>query len=236
MRFALEGEHIVMREAMIDGPLLPEINTEFEQMRAEFLAEAYPHVPHNYQSVVAAEWHRLLNAKADRIYFWFDADAFCQVNFLFWLEWLYQHPDFYIGRSVFYIRPQPEDFTEMSPADYFGCFNDAAPLGPALLGPAHGCWQALAMGDFEGLEIALKAVPRNHHALRNALSWYLKNYRPDPKTGHPTLAVELAKYFERNPQIAAFSKEEKFRVFSQQHKRAGLGDLQFWRLIGEVFK
>ena len=231
-KFDLEGDRAIMREALIDGPLRPAIDADFEQVRVEYLEAAYPEVKMNYATQVAAEWHKALQTRADRIYFWFDADAFCQINFLFWLEWLYMHPAIMERKHIFYIRPQPEEFGEMSTADHFGCFNDAMPLGSILLQPAHACWMALAMGDFEVLEASIKLIPQNHFALRSALNWYVKNYWPD-KNGRPKLAIELEKYYARNPQIAAYSKQEKFRIFSQQYKKAGLGDLQFWRMIGE---
>ena len=231
-QFSLEGDRAVMREVLIDGPLIPEIGSDFEQLRARYFEQAYPEIRFDYFNQVAAQWHQALETKADRIYFWFDSDVFSQINLLFWLEWLYKHPTFTVGKNVFYIRPQKESFVAMSASDYFGCFNDAIPLGSVLLAPAHTCWRALASRDFTALEGAIKVIPQNHFALRSALNWYVKNYALHPKTGLPKLATELAGYYERNPQMAEYAVADKYRIFTQQHKKAGLPIHLFLRLLG----
>jgi hypothetical protein len=231
--FSLEGERLSMREALIDGPLAAETDEAFEALRAGFVSEAYEAFPDQadpvtaYLAHVASAWHRARQAgPQDRLLLWFDADAFCQINTLFWLQW--------IGRpgmqaKAFYIYPQAEDFGQMSPSDLEACLNEAIPIGPSLTVPATAAWQALARQDFDALEQATAKIPPTHAALRRALAWYAHHYRPEGAAGHPhiqRLIDNQRRLFPNEGRASAFAR------FSRAFPQAGLGDTQFFRLAG----
>jgi hypothetical protein len=238
-KFPLKGEVRVMREAMIDGPLLPDLDPEqehaFEALRARYHAadqagSSDEETPEGYRSRVAAEWKALRATDAGRVYFWFDADAFCQLNQVFLLAFLAQNPESTQGKSFFYIRPQAEEFRAMQGGDFAACLNDAMPISQDLIQQANRVWKAVAEQDFDALGYAIDKLPGNHFALKRALRWYADNFRPEAATGLPRLVGELRRWRAALPGLEPMSAAEAFRLFSNRYKPAGLGDVQFFKL------
>lgn len=76
----IEGEIIVVREALIDGDLSENNLQDFWRARAKYLGIAET----EYHAQVAKEFEKIMNAPDDSEFnLWFEYDLFCQVNMWF---------------------------------------------------------------------------------------------------------------------------------------------------------
>jgi hypothetical protein len=80
-RFAaanIQGTYIIVREALIDGPVYAKTLADFWELRAGyFSADNNAH----YYEVIVSEFEKLKQVnKDDAIHLWFEDDLFCQVN------------------------------------------------------------------------------------------------------------------------------------------------------------
>ena len=90
---SIPGKKIVFRECLVDGP----VNFDsFEALilgRSEYLAHTYPGAHEKpYIPRVSEELEKIMTCSdSDRVYCWFEADLFCQVNLWFSIFSLNDH-------------------------------------------------------------------------------------------------------------------------------------------------
>jgi hypothetical protein len=84
--FPFEGEKIICRECLIDGPLYGRLPDDFFEIRAAYISDSF-HVPaEDYFRNLKSEFDRLENIPhALSINVWFEHDLFCQANLWFML-------------------------------------------------------------------------------------------------------------------------------------------------------
>ncbi len=77
------GEKIIFRECLVDGPVDFDSFEEFIIGRSKYLTKTFPGAQEqSYIPYVSDELEKIMTrADSDRIYCWFEADLFCQVNF-----------------------------------------------------------------------------------------------------------------------------------------------------------
>lgn len=81
---AIEGEIIVLRECLVDGPVLAINLHEFYQIRARFISREYNINTTDYFDRTVPELEKIDRiAEGSEINFWFEDDLFCHVNFWF---------------------------------------------------------------------------------------------------------------------------------------------------------
>ena len=91
------GEIIVVREAVIDGPLSGDSLDDFWRSRAGHLGISET----EYRSSVVREFEKILNAPDDAEFnLWFEYDLFCQVNMWFVISLIHSLP---IKKDVFAV-------------------------------------------------------------------------------------------------------------------------------------
>ncbi|AZA74697.1 DUF1835 domain-containing protein [Chryseobacterium indoltheticum] len=71
----MEGEIIIWREALIDGPVS---DNNFFENRKKFITENHDSES-DYEELVVKEFQRIQNIPEDSsVFFWFEDDLFCQ--------------------------------------------------------------------------------------------------------------------------------------------------------------
>jgi hypothetical protein len=90
---SIPGEKIIFRECLVDGPVDFDSFEALILGRSKYLAETYPgsqeepYIPH-----VSAELEKIMTSSdSNRIYCWFEADLFCQVNLWYSIFLLSDH-------------------------------------------------------------------------------------------------------------------------------------------------
>ncbi len=82
----LIGEIIIWREALVDGPLSEE---NFFKVREAYISTFTE--DSDYEKKVISEFTKIKNIEdGSQVYFWFEDDLFCQVNFWFLISFLKQ--------------------------------------------------------------------------------------------------------------------------------------------------
>lgn len=79
----LQGEFIIWRELLCEGPTLPDIDLEFYRIRKKFLLQAYDITAENYEKRFVSEIKRLKAFQDyELVVLWFEFDLFCHINML----------------------------------------------------------------------------------------------------------------------------------------------------------
>jgi hypothetical protein len=148
----IEGEMIVCREALVDGPVNSAGLEDLWKIRAAYLSGS-DDAP-DYSKAVVPQFEKLINAPADaEIYLWFEYELFCQVNMWFCL-WLLR------GSTAAIYRVEPcilttEDrwrgFGRMDADDLRRCFANRTLFGKADVQLGASLWEAYRSGDNDRL-------------------------------------------------------------------------------------
>lgn len=113
----IEGEVIVCREALVDGPIDAETLDEFWQQRAHFILAEHGDDEIEYHEKVADQLNKLTELNADdEVNLWFEYELFCSVNMWFCLSLLEQ-----TNAAVYRVKPIGLD--EENRWDGFGKFT-----------------------------------------------------------------------------------------------------------------
>lgn len=123
---AIPGEKIIVREALIDGPVKAASLEEFWEIRSRFINENYPDASDlEYSKLSVSEFEKIPNLPQDsKIYCWFEEDLFCQVNLWFVLDLLHNHPG-----DVYLVLPFPDSpyhFSSLDEQDLVDSFESKA--------------------------------------------------------------------------------------------------------------
>lgn len=100
----LEGDIIICRECLIDGPVKASTNIEFYDQRAEYLSQTCNRSKEFYFNNSVSEFEKLDNIPTGaEVHLWFEDDLFCQVNLWYVAHLLSNLEQSY---STYLIRPK----------------------------------------------------------------------------------------------------------------------------------
>lgn len=204
----LEGESIIWREALIDGPV--SYNNFFEN-RKKFITENYDSES-DYDELVVKEFKSIKNIPEDSdVFFWFEDDLFCQVNFWFLISNLN-------NTKLFRVFPKNREkgFAECNEKYLLELFHSSKEINAEESKLISNLWI-----DFQQNNLSKKAsseIVRNLEELiianENRFNGVLENQIKDI-------------------QKTAESFEEIFKIFNQKYPIYGFGDLQLKRCIDQ---
>ena len=221
----IEGEIIVCREALIDGPIDAEDLDQFWRERAQYIVSAYGEDEIEYHEKVANELAGLADVGAgDEVNLWFEYELFCSVNMWFCLSLL-------AGTGASVYRVEPIGLDEENRWDGFGKFT------------ADDMKAAFELrSKFTGDDVELGAKLWN--AYRRKKYSGLKDLSSDERECFPYLkevvaaaAEQYIRPLEIVREIMAGGEKEFDEIFVEFKKRAGVygyGDLQVQRLVDQL--
>lgn len=204
----LEGESIIWREALIDGPVL---DNNFFENRKNFITENYDSES-NYDELVVKEFQRIQNISEDSdVFFWFEDDLFCQLNFWFLISNLNLDKT-----KIFRVFPKDTEkgFSESEENDLVELFHSAKEIDAKEGKLISNLWADFQQNNLS--KVSSSEIVRNLEELitanENRFNWTLKNQIKDI-------------------QKTAENFEEVFKMFNQKYPIYGFGDLQLKRYI-----
>jgi len=226
----IPGEKIIVREALIDGPVKADSLEEFWKIRSRFINENYPDASDlDYSKLSISEFEKILNLPSDsKIYCWFEEDLFCQVNLWFVIYLLRGHPG-----DVFLILPFPDSpyhFTNLSERDLVDSFNSKAHfLNIKEREILETLWHYFQNGEiFEALLIG-ELFNERFPFLKKAIEAWRDMIPVGEFPGKPKATLlEIKKELQT---------EEFQPIFNEFQKRLpiyGFGDLQVKKLLNEM--
>ena len=226
----IEGERIVFRECLIDGPVLPSEGQELWQLREVFILRNYPEASAiDYKSHSYEEILKINSIPADsRIYCWFAEDLFCQVNLWFLFNFLKAHP-----AEVHLVLPYPDypyHFSALGEKQLIETYEKRSKKlshrERAVLGDL---WTHFQKNDvFEALQIAHAFVERFPFLTPAVESWRdmipIGDFPGKPK----------ATIMEIHSEMGPTSFPVLFQEFQKRLPEYGLGDSQVLRMCQEL--
>lgn len=206
----LEGESIIWREALIDGPVSED---DFFENRKKFITENYDSES-NYDELVVKEFQKMQDLPEDSaVFFWFEDDLFCQVNFWFLISSLN------LGKiNIFRVFPKDTEkgFAESDENDLLKLFHSAKEINDTERKLISNLWIDFQQNNL--LKETSSEIVRNLEELITA----------NENRFNGTLENQI-----KVIQKTAKSFEEFFKIFNQKYPIYGFGDLQLKRCIDQ---
>jgi len=189
----IEGDIIVVREALIEGDLSGDDLHAFWQARAKYigLTEA------DYENKVAKEFEKIINAPDDAEFnLWFEYDLFCQVNMWFVLSLI---NGLSIKKKVYAVYTSYLDRTDKQFWNGFGpanssdlliCLADKIPLNGVDLQLGQDLWTAYKTGNLQELVRLAKNQSPAFPYLQEVVKAHIDRFPKDGTKGRPEKVIE----------------------------------------------
>ncbi len=214
------GKRITFREALIDGPIKPDIDEAFYQNRAEYISKIHETTQNEYFERSKSELEKIKQTKRDaHINLWFEHDAFCQVNLWFCCHLLIERK--FSGKAFlvlpFELENKWQGFGHHSPTQLELALQNRLLIAPFELLELSKCWRHFALGHYRRL---IKQAEKSIHFLPYSTQVVAKI--AELKIGN-LIQLFLQEQLDKNP-VMTF--EAVFAEFSKEYGILGLGDLQ----------
>ena len=221
----INGDYIICREALIDGPIQSDNLDTFWSARAAYVQETYHDNAENYFNRVVSEFSKIQSIPTDsEVCLWFEHDLFCQVNMWFVMSLLYQHG---IKRNISRVFPVVRDANDVWKG--FG-IADAAMLEQAFaqrmllkdddLKLGNDLWKAYCAHDFDALKELATSGSKAFKFLPEVCKAHIERFPEGNQMSRPQrVLMELID--QSNGEFA-----EVFSAFSEREGIYGFGDLQ----------
>lgn len=206
----LEGESIIWREALIDGSVS---DNKFFENRKKFITENYDSES-NYDELVVKEFQKMQNFPEDSdVFFWFEDDLFCQVNFWFLISSLNLNK-----KKIFRVSPRDieKGFAKSDENDLLELFHSAKEINDTERKLISNLW-----ADFQQNNLS---KGNSSEIVRNLEKLIVAN----ENRFNGTLENQI-----KDIQKNAETFEEVFKIFNQKYPVYGFGDLQLKRCIDQ---
>jgi hypothetical protein len=229
----IEGDIIVVREALIDGELSGDSLHEFWQSRANYMR-----IPETeYNNSVVKEFEKMMKAPDNSAFnLWFEYDLFCQVNMWFVISILHSLP---IKKKVFAVYTSYLDKTSKQFWNGFGpantdelkvCYANRIPLSEADMNLGQQLWIAYKNGNLEELTNLSKHQSLVFPYLQEVVKAHVDRFPKDGTKGRPEKVIEdITKNITTD-----FNKV--FKEFWNRESIYGFGDVQIKSLYDEVMR
>lgn len=207
----LHGEIIIWREALIDGPVSDDY---FFENRKKFISENYDS-ERSYEDLVVKEFEKVQSIPENSvIYFWFEDDLFCQVNFWFLVSSLN-------SKNLKFFRVFPKDsekrFAESDEEDLQELYHFSKEIKEEEKSLISNLWKGFQKNNLTGKS--------SSEIVRNVAELFVAN----ENRFNGNLENQIKKIQENTTDFNEF-----FRIFQQKFSIYGFGDLQLKNLLKRV--
>ncbi len=224
----LEGERIVLRECLVDGPVGGTTLEEFYAHRIAFLGQQHAETKEGYQEKAIGEFTKIRQMEAGAtVCLWFEEDLFCQVNFWF-ACWLIDASE--ACYEVFLVSPPaftPYSFGRLSTEELKDCYRVKIPLPD--LSPFAQLWKAYQLEDMETLLRIAEAQATHYPFLLPAVQAHIARKPSSGTLGRPKETLRAIV-----KEVGSDDFGRVFREFQQREGIYGFGDVQVKRLFDEL--
>jgi len=227
----MEGDIIVVREALIDGDLSGNNLNDFWRSRAKH----HKATEAEYRSGVVKEFEKIINAP-DHTEFnlWFEYDLFCQVNMWFVISIIHSLP---IRKKVYAVYTSHLDRNNKQFWNGFGqatssqlkiCFAGRIRLNDNDLQFGNHLWAAYKREDLEELFRLAKNPSPAFPYLQDVVKAHIERFPKDGKEGRPERVLkEITKNISTD-------FHQVFTEFWSRESIYGFGDTQLKGLYDKV--
>lgn len=227
----IEGDIIVVREALIDGDLSGDNLPAFWRSRARYVGATEA----EYNSNVVEEFKKLMNAPDDSEFnLWFEYDLFCQVNMWFVISII---NSLSIKKKVFAVYTSHLDKTSKLFWNGFGpatsgelkvCYSKRVSLSERDLRLGQDLWEAYRSGDLEKLTSLSKNQSSAFPYLQEVVNAHVDRFPKDGTKGRPERVIEDI------TKNVSTDFRKVFKEFWNRESIYGFGDTQVKSLYDKV--
>ena len=189
----IEGDIIVVREALMDGDLSGDNLNDFWRSRAKYHGSTEA----EYHSGVAKEFEKIINAPDNTEFnLWFEYDLFCQVNMWFVISII---NNLSVKKKVYSVYTSYLDRSNKHFWNGFGpanssqlqvCFADRILLSNADLQLGQELWTAYKGNNFEELIRLAKNQSFAFPYLQEVVKAHIDRFPQDGTNGRPEKVIE----------------------------------------------
>ncbi len=227
----LEGEIVVLRECLIEGERSGATWKDFIQNRERFILESFGDCADIYDRKCTIEFEKIKEiSTGDEVYFWFEDDLFCQVNFWFACSLLLVN---YESISCFFVRAKSTEengYSNMSLEELERAFQSSIAIQSADIELFVNIWKAYQANETSSLIVLKSKLHSKFSFVANAIDVAEKLLTFDEQK----LTIYDRQILEMITGNDAISFEEAFHRFNQENSILGLGDLQVKRMYDKM--
>lgn len=227
----LDGQIIVMRECLVEGPVDGNSLKQIFGNRAEFMSKAYQIPPDGYKAKSENEIMKVSSIPGEsEINLWFEDDLFCQVNMWFVIQMIMQNAS---PTKVCLVRPTTDlkyGFGGMQESDLLQAFEKKQTLSDNELTDLATLWRCFQLNDFHNMEKIANNNKENLQFLLPAVEAQKSRF-PDTGEGKPHKLVR-----QIVDEIGDKDFGKIFRAFWERAPIYGFGDMQVKRIFDEILE
>jgi hypothetical protein len=227
------GEKIIARLCLVDGNVKARTLNELFEIRAKFISESYSnYTEQDYFTKSVTEIEKIQNISDNtEINLWFEDDLFCQVNFWFVINLLFEDGK---SQSIFLVRPKKNteySFGRMNKDELVRAFKNRVKIEPFELNELSKIWKLYQQENCTEMFEVAKKIEAKFPFLIPAIQAHKDRIPVNENLGRPKQSLI---------KIMDDLKTENFgKVFGEFCKREGIygfGDLQVKRMYDEIIK
>lgn len=224
----IPGEKVIFRECLVDGPVQADSEEVFWKIRKEFIESEFQEA--DYDSYSKAEILKISEIPDDsKVYFWFEEDLFCQVNF--WKACTLLPASVHQAFLVMPGNDSPYSFAHVTDESLISQWENANELNLKDIQLLQSLWGFYQNSEPEKALESASNFERKFSFLIPAINAWQQMIPNEKSEGLPK---EELKRIHQELQTENFGT-----VFREFHKRLpiyGFGDTQVLKLWNEIKK
>lgn len=229
----IEGEIIVARECLVDGEVSGDSLDELLQVRAKFICSKYPiDSEEEYHQGTSAELKKILEInEKDEVNLWFEDDLFCQVNFWFCLNLLFENDK---KQNIFLVRPNQGNeynFGRMNQEELSMAHEHKMSIEGKSLELLAKLWRMYQHENWMGMHEIAEQLKEQFPFLLPAVNAQIDRLSKEKYEGRPK---ESLRKIISDLETTEFAPV--FQEFCKREEVYGFGDLQVRALFDEILK
>ena len=184
----IEGEFIVCRECLIEGPVLFDDLEDFWSGRADFIDSTQQGTREQYFEITVSEMEKVMEIPdGAQVCLWFEHDLFCQANMWFVMSLLEQ-------QQLEIYRIFPVINTEADTWKGFGisdsqmleqAFREKIKLSPDDIALGISLWRAFSTHDLAQLAVLSQTPTKSFNYLPEVCQAHIDRFPKDGSLGRP---------------------------------------------------
>ena len=229
----IKGELIVARECLVDGSVSGETLDELLQVRAKFICSRYPVLSEEeYHQGTSLELKKILKInEEDEVNLWFEDDLFCQVNFWFCLNLLFESDKI---KNIFLVRPNEGNeynFGRMDQEELSTSHSNKMSINPKSMERLAKLWRMFQQENWTGMQEIAKQLKGQFPFLLPAVNAQIDRLSKGKYEGRPK--ESLRKIVN---DLGTVEFAPVFQEFCKKEAIYGFSDFQVRYLLDEILK
>lgn len=226
----ITGEIIIARECLVDGNVKGDDLKEFFHSRAEFISSYDNYSEQDYYDKTVPEIQKMLDIMDNaEVNLWFEDDLFCQVNFWFLLNLLWNSLQ---NKTIYLIRPKAHNqygFGGLNELELQAIYEKRILL--TSLDKLSCLWKHYQNEDLDNLLKTASELESEYPFILTAVKAHLDRIPYKGNLGKPSESlIQIMKDLDTDQFNLVF------REFCKRESIYGFGDLQVKRLFDNIIK